>query len=421
MEKWIYRTLLILGLGFTIVAPAYGEEQRCKDLGASCICSEPLNTNVLPKAGDAWQNPADSTVKECTNLNQSMPGYALERPNQDLFGANDSLVLSRLPQGHQIRYYVRPPNNHLGMFSIGHYPGAPSEFEKRIAARWYIYRSDDFEFANDGTCHNAKFAQFGGGALLDSSFGYVHMYNFVNWSVKRDCCMVGPGPDNLDKQDWRGKWYRAEIVFSNISGPGFNAEVFLKNVTDNLPEIKVVDLKYTTSEWTPDGGLTPPSRMDQIAVNAFRSLGANTVGECLGWQGFSHYMFAGWTTDAGQRIGPAYEIEGGAMSSPSPSPTPAPVTDSTAPSVTITAPVNGATVKVKSTVTISANAQDDVAMGKVEFYVNGALKCTDTSAPYACAWRVPQKAGRTYQIQAKAFDLSGNPASSTTVTVSSIR
>jgi MYXO-CTERM domain-containing protein len=31
---------------------------------------------------------------------------------------------------------------------------------------------------------------------------------------------------------------------------------------------------------------------------------------CNGWLGLSHYVAAGWDSDEGQRIGPAYEIEG---------------------------------------------------------------------------------------------------------------
>jgi len=37
-----------------------------------------------------------------------------------------------------------------------------------------------------------------------------------------------------------------------------------------------------------------------------------STGSCQGWIGLSHYMMAGWTTNAGQRIGAATEIEGGA-------------------------------------------------------------------------------------------------------------
>ena len=87
--------------------------------------------------------------------------------------------------------------------------------------------------------------------------------------------------------------------------------------------------------------------------------------------------------------------------------------DNIAPTVAITSPANGATVVRKSTVTITATASDNVGVTRVEFLVNGALQCTDTAAPYSCAWRVPNPMGRTYQLQARAFDAAGNSASAT--------
>jgi hypothetical protein len=346
-----------------IPTSARAEEQRCAEMGAACICSEPLNTNSLPIAGSDWQNPADSTVKECTNLNDSTAyrGYALERPAKDLFGSNDPAVLSRLPSGHGVRYFTRAPAAHRGMWTVGHAPGAPDGYN-RVAARFYIYRSSDFQFAQEGTCGNAKFAQFDG-SLLDSSFGYVHMYNFLNFQPSRDCCMVGPGPQNLDKQDWRNNWWRVEIVLRNLSGPGFDTKVYMKNVTLNSPEITVIDLQYPTSEWTPTGTLTPPQRMHRIAANLFRSLGSNTSGECLGWQGISHYMYAAWATDNGQRIGGAYEIEGGGASVPAPTPAPAPAPapaptpmPSPSPSVDTTPPPAPGSPQISLTGTGSSNA-----------------------------------------------------------------
>jgi glucose/arabinose dehydrogenase len=82
--------------------------------------------------------------------------------------------------------------------------------------------------------------------------------------------------------------------------------------------------------------------------------------------------------------------------------------DNIAPQVSITNPADGATVARKSNVTLSANASDNVGVTRVEFYVNGSLQCTDTSASYTCSWRVPNPPNRTYQIQARAFDQAGN-------------
>jgi hypothetical protein len=80
--------------------------------------------------------------------------------------------------------------------------------------------------------------------------------------------------------------------------------------------------------------------------------------------------------------------------------------DNTAPTVAITSPANGAQVNRNTTVNINANASDNIGVVKVEFYVNNVLKCTDTAAPYTCAWVVPnQKA--TFSLNATAYDTVG--------------
>ena len=87
--------------------------------------------------------------------------------------------------------------------------------------------------------------------------------------------------------------------------------------------------------------------------------------------------------------------------------------DTIAPTVAITSPANNANVARKSNVTITATASDNVGVTRVEFLVNGALQCTDTAAPYTCAWRVPASMNRTHQLQARAFDAANNSATST--------
>jgi hypothetical protein len=91
-------------------------------------------------------------------------------------------------------------------------------------------------------------------------------------------------------------------------------------------------------------------------------------------------------------------------------PTPTLVPDTTSPTVNITNPLNGSTVKHRTTVTITASASDNVGVSKVEFSVNNSLLCTDTTTPYTCAWSVSAKRGLTYTITAKVYDEAGNSA-----------
>src|SRR6185436_2122024 len=84
--------------------------------------------------------------------------------------------------------------------------------------------------------------------------------------------------------------------------------------------------------------------------------------------------------------------------------------DNVPPTVSISSPADGSTVARKSTVGIAATANDNVGVTRVEFLVNGALKCTDTSTPYNCSWKVAAAPNKSYQIQARAFDAAGNSA-----------
>lgn len=90
--------------------------------------------------------------------------------------------------------------------------------------------------------------------------------------------------------------------------------------------------------------------------------------------------------------------------------------DTIPPTVTITSPAPGA-VPRKSAVTITAEASDNVLLNRVEFYINGSLRCADGTAPYSCTWDVPAPPRRTYQLQAKAFDAAGNMGASALVEV----
>jgi len=91
--------------------------------------------------------------------------------------------------------------------------------------------------------------------------------------------------------------------------------------------------------------------------------------------------------------------------------------DNTAPTVAITSPLNGAQVQRNSIVNINANASDNFGVVKVEFYVGTTLTCTDTSAPYTCAWQVPNPKAN-FTLKATAYDVAGKTTTHT-ISVSS--
>ena len=93
----------------------------------------------------------------------------------------------------------------------------------------------------------------------------------------------------------------------------------------------------------------------------------------------------------------------------------APSADTTPPATAITFPADGATVR--GTVTVTASATDDVAVAKVEFYVDGALKGTDPAAPYEYAWSPAGLPDGRHTLQSRAYDTVDNVGASSVVTV----
>ena len=92
--------------------------------------------------------------------------------------------------------------------------------------------------------------------------------------------------------------------------------------------------------------------------------------------------------------------------------------DTTAPSVSLTAPAAGATVV--GPVHLTANATDNVAVAGVQFKVDGAnVGAEDTTAPYDVTWDTTAATNTTHTITAVARDGSGNQTTSAgrTVTV----
>ena len=91
------------------------------------------------------------------------------------------------------------------------------------------------------------------------------------------------------------------------------------------------------------------------------------------------------------------------------------IPESVPPTVSLTSPANNATAS--GTVSVTANATDNVGVTKVEFYVNGALQATDTATPYVYSWNTSALAAGTYTLMAKAYDAAGNVGQSGNVTV----
>ena len=90
--------------------------------------------------------------------------------------------------------------------------------------------------------------------------------------------------------------------------------------------------------------------------------------------------------------------------------------DTTPPTVSITAPAGGATVS--NTITVSANASDNVAVADVQFQLDGVNLGPDlTAAPYSISWDTTTVGNGSHTLTAKARDTSQNSTTSAPVMV----
>ena len=90
--------------------------------------------------------------------------------------------------------------------------------------------------------------------------------------------------------------------------------------------------------------------------------------------------------------------------------------DITAPTVSIG--VRKASSGSSGMLAVTATANDDVGVSRVEFYVNGVLASTATVAPYIYNWDSAAAANGSYTLIAKAYDAAGNLGQSGTVRLS---
>jgi chitodextrinase len=94
-----------------------------------------------------------------------------------------------------------------------------------------------------------------------------------------------------------------------------------------------------------------------------------------------------------------------------------PPPDTTAPTVSITAPAANASVS-GSNVALTATAADNVAVSGVQFKLDGNnLGPEDTTSPYAYTWDTTTLGNGTYTLTAVARDAAGNTKTSTSVPV----
>ena len=218
-------------------------------------------------------------------------------------------------------------------------------------------------------------------------------WNSVTNAVLANNAIYCPGTTAVDASGFsnvqvviRNNYIEGNLAGASIDNQTFfaggtAATSFIDPETANLwPQATSVLLGKGALAYSPAIDFNNTSRMDPIDVGAYETNGL--------------------PTNPGWRIQQGFKGTAGS--------------DNMAPTVSITNPANGSIVARKSTVSITASASDNIGVIRLEFYVNGALQCTDSQAPYGCSWKVPNNGSiKNYRLDAKAYDAANNVGTAT--------
>jgi hypothetical protein len=370
--------LIALLLALIVPGVAAAQEARCAAIeaaGGICICSEPMNTSTFifpPGTANFGVGFPDGGTKKCAWEGAAgNVGEALDDPNirGKLFMRNDAATINALTGTGVPSFVFSSINNEgNGALVLGH-SLLPQQLIPRVAMRWYRFYSSNFQLANfnDTDCYNsgkeAAINMYGsgpGGVVQTSSGAHGwQFYGFPNppWvNFPNNCCTIAPGhetfvgnlntatfhsPQTPGTNDLQGRWMRYEYIVNNANAAtGWTFEMYGQDVTRGITRLNGgAEFRIMNTAMTCNGAAGPPDGcgpfadnwtttqttqfgasgffMKAIWIDAFRS-NPNT---CAGFHAFSHLIAARWTTNAGQRIGAASEIETGAGPTPPAAPT----------------------------------------------------------------------------------------------------
>ncbi len=323
-----------------LVPFAHAQEKWCTDNSANCVCSEPLTApSYTVQAGGGYLSADDSNPKKCT-WSPSNPGWSIwaasgAAPTRHTDTATLNLMPNRDPK--IVTSYLGTTEGTVNSWMVGNESTNLTNVA-RVVFRFYLYRSPNFQFANEGSCTNGKTAEvigggFQGSEIIFTSSGTINQaYGFVNttwaWDGAYNFDGWTHGPDGADGDPgshWTlGKWTRQEIVIKRPSAgqSGADLEWWMTDITNGGAPMQIfkmsnscascIHLNGVVSNWTWDSSVRPLNDLVDFAANMYRA------GTCAGWNGLSHFVLATYATDTGQMIGPAVEVEGGGTAPPPP-------------------------------------------------------------------------------------------------------
>jgi len=266
--------------------------------------------------------------------------------------------------------------------------------------------STDFWIYDKNGVEKGHFSVAGENRLLN----FDHLYNkFVLGGNRRSVSAATGGLDS--------RWWIDDVI---INGSRIGTTYFQLLAGQGTPDTTAPVATITApAENATVGGTTA------VSMSASDNVGVTKV-ECYldgvlqGADSVAPYTFS-WNTStlangSYSLTAKAYNAAGNAGQSTS-----VPVTvynasaDTTAPTVSVAAPASNASVS--GSVTVSVNASDNVAVSKVELYLDGAIYGVYGTSPYNIPWNTSTYANGSCTLMAKAYDAAGNEGQSANVAV----
>lgn len=177
--------------------------------------------------------------------------------------------------------------------------------------------------------------------------------------------------------DWTSQWQRFEQVF----GPSYDAFTARSNKPVMIAETATTEVGGDKAAWITDMFARLPVRFPRIMAVTWFNINKETD----------------WRVESSPASLNAFR---NTIAAP----------DSSPPSVSFASPTQGSTLTGDATLT--ANAADNIAVSRVEFYAGDRLLETRENAPYSYTLSTMSLTDGSYTLTAKAFDAAGNTASS---------